>query len=382
MLARGIFTPDHDAFRDAFRDFLDAEGAPHAEEWEAEGRVSATFWRRAGELGFIGFEAEESLGGAGVADFRYNAIIAEEMADSGTAGDSFSMANDIVGPYLFDYADEEQKQRWVPGFVSGETVAAIAMSEPKAGSDLARISSTGRVEGDEIVINGTKTFITNGITADLVLVLVRTGTSSRAEMSLVVVESGAPGFERGKPFHKIGRKAQDTSELFFDEVRVPLANVVGEVGRAFDIVKRNLPRERLSIGIYAVANAARALRLAKQYATERHTFGKPLVEHQVVLHQLAEMATAIQVARSHIDACIMALNEGLLTPEDAAGAKYWATDLEFATIDRTLQLFGGYGYMEEYPIARMWRDSRVQRIYGGANDILKEIVGRGLLVAD
>jgi len=379
MPARRIFTEEHVAFRNAFRDFLEAEAVPHVAKWEAAGRVPAEFWRSAGAHGFIGFEASEDLGGLGISDFRFNAIIAEEIADSGTAGDSFAMANDIVGPYLFDYATPEQQRRWVPEFASGETVAAIAMTEPGTGSDLARITTTGRIDGDSIVINGSKTFITNGLTADLVLVLVRSGTSSRAEMTLVAVEAGTPGFTRGPALHKIGRKAQDTSELFFDDVRVPLANVVGEVGRAFDNVKRNLPRERLSIAIYGVASARRALRLAMEHASQRTTFGTPLREHQVVLHQLAEMHTAIEVAQSHIDACIMALNDGELSPEDASGAKYWATDLEFQTIDRALQLFGGYGYMEEYPIARMWRDARVQRIYGGANDIMRDIVGRALI---
>lgn len=378
MPARRLYAEEHEAFRDAFRSFLNAEALPAAAAWEEAGMVSRGFWRSAARMGFVGFEAPERLGGSGVADFRFNAVIAEEVADSGTVGDGFAMANDIVGPYLYDYASEEQKQRWVPGFATGEIVAAIAMSEPGAGSDLAGVATTARADGDEIVLRGTKTFITNGITADLVLVLAKSG-DAHGEMSMVAVEAGTPGFSRGPALHKIGRKAQDTSELFFDDVRVPRGNLIGEPGRAFDMVKLNLPRERMSIAVYAVASARRALALALEHAAQRSTFGKRLDTHQVVIHQLAELHTAIEVAQSHIDACVVALNEARLSAEDAAGAKYWATDLEFATIDRVLQLFGGYGYMEEYPIARMWRDARVQRIYGGANDIMKEIVGRGLL---
>ena len=378
MVQRRIFDDEHRSFRQSFRAFLDAEAVPKVDEWEAQGFVSPEFWKRAGAQGFVGFDAADELGGAGNRDFRFNAIIAEEVADSGSAGDGFAMANDIVGPYLIEYATAEQQQRWVPSFVSGDTVAAIAMSEPGAGSDLARISTTGRIDGDQIVLNGSKTFITNGLTADLVLVLARTGSSTRSDLSLVAVEYGTPGFDRGRALEKIGRHGQDTAELFFTDCRVPLSNVIGEVDAAFDLVKRNLPRERLSIAIYGVASARRALRLGLEHASTRSTFGKPLIQHQTVLHKLADLHTAIEVTQSHIDNCIVALNLGDLSPEDAAGAKYWATDLESRTIDEVLQLFGGYGYMEEYPIARMWRDSRVQRIYGGANEIMREIVGRGL----
>jgi acyl-CoA dehydrogenase len=379
MVQRRMFNEEHHAFRESFRDFLEAEAVPFVADWEATGHVDKRFWPKAGAQGFLGFEASEELGGLGIRDFRFNAIIAEEVADSGAAGDGFAMHNDIVGPYLIEYASKEQQERWVPDFTAGKIVTAIAMSEPGAGSDLARITATGRVEGDDIVINGSKTFITNGITADLVLVLVRSGTETRGQMSLVAVEANTPGFTRGTPFHKIGRKGQDTSELFFDGCRVPLTNVVGELHGAFDIVKRNLPRERLSIAITGVASARRALRLGLEQANQRSTFGKPLAQHQTVLHKLASIHTAVEVAQSHIDNCVIALNSGALSPEDAAGAKYWATDLESSVIDDVLQLFGGYGYMEEYPIARMWRDSRVQRIYGGANEIMKEIVGRALV---
>jgi acyl-CoA dehydrogenase len=375
-----MFEAEHDDFRAAFRAFLDREAVPRSDVWEEQGHVDKSFWRKAGEAGYLAFEAPESFGGLGVRDFRFNAVIAEEVVASGMAGDGFALHNDIVAPYLLEHTSQEQLQRWLPGVVRGETVTAIAMSEPGAGSDLARISTTARREGDTLVLNGSKTFITNGYTADLVLVLARGRGEDDTDtgMNLVAVESGTPGFQQAKPLKKVGRRAQDTAELHFDDCRVPASHVIGPPGRAFDLVKQNLPRERLSIAITAVASARRGLALALAHADTRRTFGKPLRSHQTVLHRLADMHTRTQVAQSHIDACVLALNAGELTPEDAAGAKYYATDLEGAVLDEALQLFGGYGYMEEYPIARMWRDARVQRIYGGANDILKEVVGRGL----
>ncbi len=374
-MRRALFDQDHEDFRRGFRDFLEAEALPHAEAWLAAGTADNTFWKAAGAAGFLGFEAPVELGGLGIDDFRYNAVIAEETAALGVVTDGFSLHNDIVAPYLIDYATPEQQGRWLPGFTSGDTVTAIAMTEPQAGSDLAAVRTTVRRDGDDLVLDGAKTFITNGSTAHLVLVLAR---DEDGGMSLVAVEEGTPGLSRGVPLHKIGRHGQDTAEVFLDGVRVPVANLVGERGRAFDLVKRNLPRERLSIAVYAVENAARALRLALEHTTLRTTFGKPIAEHQAVRHQLAEMHTAIQVARSHVDACVVALGRRELSPEDAAGAKFWATDLEGQVLDGCLQLFGGYGFMEEYPIGRMWRDARIQRIYGGANEIMKEIVGRGL----
>jgi acyl-CoA dehydrogenase len=377
-MRRRLFEQEHEDFRSAFRAFVDSEAVPKSADWEEAGFVEKEFWRKAGDAGFLGFEASPEFGGLGVSDFRFNAVIGEEVAASGMVGDGFALHNDIVAPYVIDYASDEQRQRWVPGFVSGETVTAIAMSEPGAGSDLARISTRATIEDDTIVLNGSKTFITNGFTADLALVLARTGEDDGKGMSLIAVEAGTPGFTKGKPLKKIGRRAQDTGEFFFDDCRVPMVNLIGEPGAAFDLVKRNLPRERLTIAVTAVASARRALDLALAHADERHTFGKPLRAHQTVLHKLATWHTSIQVLQSHVDACIVALNDGELTPEDAAGVKYYATDLEGSVIDDVLQLFGGYGYMEEYPIARMWRDARIQRIYGGANEILKEIVGRGL----
>lgn len=378
-MRRTLFSEEHELFRDGFRAFLERSAVPNVELWEDLGHVPGDFWQAAGAEGYVGFEAPEDFGGAGISDFRFNAVIAEEVADSGMAGDGFALQNDILAPYLIEYTTDEQRTRWLSGFTAGTLIPAIAMSEPVAGSDLARIALRATRADDHYVLNGSKTFITNGMTADLVLVLARTGENDGRGMSLIAVEAGTPGFTKGRALKKIGRKAQDTGELFFEDCRVPVANLVGEPGRAFDLVKRNLPRERLSIAVFAVASAARALRLALDHSRMRETFGRPLHTHQTVLHALAEMHTEIQAARSHVDNCVIELGEGTLSAEDAAGAKYLATELEWTTIDRALQLFGGYGYMEEYPIARMWRDARVQRIYGGANEIMKEIVGRSLV---
>jgi acyl-CoA dehydrogenase len=378
-MKRRIFEVEHAEFRAAFRSFLDREAVPYARDWEAAGMVDREFWKRAGALGYLGFEAPSEFGGLSLRDYRFNAVMVEEVVASGTAGDGFALHNDIVAPYLLDICSPEQRARWLPGFVTGHTLTAIAMTEPDAGSDLARIGTTAVVDGDHLVLNGTKTFITNGYTADLIFVLARTGENAGRGQTLVAVERGTAGLSRGTPLRKIGRMAQDTAEIFLDDCRVPLANIVGTPGAALDIIKKNLPRERLSIAVGAVAAAERALQLAVEYARQRRTFGKPIAEHQVVLHQLAELHTAIQVARSHIDNCIVEFNAGELSAADAAGAKYWATDLEGSVTDRALQMFGGYGYMEEFPIGRMWRDARVQRIYGGANDILKDVVGRALI---
>lgn len=377
-MRRRLYDTDHDQFRAAFRTFLERNAVPHADEWEDRGTVDRGYWREAGKAGFIGFEAPVEHGGLAIHDFRYNAVITEEIVRSGVNGDAFTMANDILAPYLIEVTDEAQAQRWLPGFVSGELIAALALSEPGGGSDLAALTTTGTWHGDRIVINGSKTFITSGATADLALVLVRTGEADGRGMTLVAVEADTPGFTRGAPMHKIGRRAQDTAELFFTDCEVPAANVLGEPGEGFRLVMRNLARERLSIAVNGVCVARRALDLALDHTRERTTFGKRLVDHQSVRHAVAEMHTAIEVTQSHIDRCIVALDAGELTAVDAAAAKFHATELEFATADRCLQLFGGYGYIEEYPIARLWRDARVTRIYGGANEIMREIVGRDI----
>lgn len=377
-MRRHLYSAEHETFRSAFREFLDHEAVPFVDDWEAAGTLPREFWKAAGDAGYLGFEADPELGGLGIDDFRYNAVIQEEVAASGIANDGFSLHNDIVAPYLLEFTTAEQRQRWLPGFTAGETITAIAMTEPQAGSDLAAVATSGRRKGSSLVLNGSKTFITNGSIADLVIVLVRTGENDGRGMTLVAVEEGTPGMTRGQPLKKAGRRGQDTAEVFFDDCTVSVDNILGEPGDAFSLVKRNLARERLSIAVHAVASADTGLQLALEHTAMRSTFGRPLNRHQAVSHTLAEMHTAVQVARSHVDACVVELNEGRLTAEDAAGAKFWATDLEGAILDQALQLFGGYGFMDEYPISRRWRDARVQRIYGGANEIMKDIVGRGL----
>ncbi|MDX6200292.1 MAG: hypothetical protein QOJ79_3443 [Actinomycetota bacterium] len=378
-MRRMLYDADHEAFRLGFRQFLLREAVPHTAEWETAGLVDRAFWRAAGAAGYLGFEAATAYGGLGLRDFRYNAVMSEEVVALGVASDGFSMHNDIVTPYLLDVATAEQQQRWLPGFTDGSTITALAMSEPGAGSDVASVRTTARYDGDDLVLDGSKTFITNGSRADLVIVLARTGEGDGAKgLSLVVVEAGTPGFTHGSPLAKIGRHGQDTAELFFDGCRVPRGNLLGEPGGAFRVVMTKLARERLSIAVLAVASARAALALAVQQCRERTAFGQPIGQFQVLRHQLAEMHTEVQVAQTYVDACVLALNAGTLTAPDAAGAKYWTTELQWRVVDRCLQLFGGYGYMEEYPIARIWRDARVQRIYGGTTEIMKEVVGRDL----
>jgi len=379
---RTLYGREHEDFRSAFRQFLEREAVPHTDRWEEAGLVDRSFFEAAGRAGFLGFEAPEEFGGLGVDDFRYNAVMAEEIVATGTAGDGFTLGNDILAPYLIELTTPEQRARWLPGFTAGTLIPAIAMTEPTTGSDLRAIRTTARRDGDGYVLDGAKTFITNGAQADLVLVLARTGERDGRGMSLLAVEAGTPGFTRGRPLHKIGRKAQDTAELFFDGCRVPAANLVGEPGAGLRLVLGNLPRERLSMAVLAVAAAERALDLALAHCRERTTFGVPLGSHQAVRFELADVHTQVGVARVYVDRCVQALVDGELTAEEAAAAKYWTTDLQCSVIDRCLQLFGGYGYMEEYPIARMWRDARVQRIYGGTNEIMKEVVGRAVVAPD
>ncbi|MCW2542552.1 MAG: acyl-CoA dehydrogenase domain protein [Frankiales bacterium] len=378
-MRRVLYGAEHEDFRSGFRSFLVKEALPHTAAWEAQGIVDRTFWLAAGAAGYLGFEASEALGGMGIRDFRFNAVMSEELVALGIAGDGFSMHNDILAPYLLELCTTEQQARWLPAFTSGEMVAAIAMTEPGAGSDLAGIRTTAHRDGDSWVIDGSKAFITNGSQADLVLVLARTGERDGRGMSLIAVEAGAPGLERGRPLAKIGRHGQDTAELFFSACRVPVNNVIGQPGDGFATVMANLPRERLSIAVLAVASAVAALRLALQHCHERTAFGQAIGQLQTAKHALAEMHTEVQVAQQYVDRCVAELNAGQLSAADAAGAKFFTTELQWRVVDRCLQLFGGYGYMEEFAIARIWRDARVQRIYGGTTEIMKEVVGRELM---
>lgn len=378
-MVRTIFEPEHEDLRASVRAFLHKEAVPHTEEWERAGMVPRAFWEAAAGHGFVGFEVPEVYGGAGVRDFRFNAVVGEEVALAGVAGDNFMLQNDIIAPYLIDLTTEEQRGRWLPAFCEGKLIAAIAMTEPGAGSDLRAMRTRARRDGDDWIIDGTKTFVTSGIVADLVLVAARTDPAGgKKGFTLFGIEAGTSGFDRGRKLEKSGRWAQDTAELFFEEVRVPTENVIGEIGSGLPYLLRNLPRERLAMAINAVAACERALEITLSYVMERKAFGSPIGSFQFNKLTLAELATKVEVARSHVDRCIVAVNDGSLSPAEAAGAKALMTDLQNEVADRCVQLHGGYGYMVEYEVARLWRDARVQRIYGGANEVMYEVVGRSL----
>jgi alkylation response protein AidB-like acyl-CoA dehydrogenase len=378
-MKRTLYTDEHLMFRDAFHRFLEKEILPYHEQWERDGIVPREVWRKAGELGFLCFEAPEELGGLGEHDYRYHAVIAEELAYYGATGIGFGLHSSIVLPYILRYGTPEQQRRWVPRMVSGEWIGAIAMTEPAAGSDLAGIRTTALREGDCYIVNGQKTFITNGINSDLVITVVKTDPSQRHKgISLLVIERGMEGFTRGRNLEKIGLKAQDTAELFFDNVRVPVANLLGEEGKGFYYLMERLPQERLDIAVTAVAACEAALDMTVRYCKERTAFGQPIGSFQNSRFKLAEMKTEIEIARVFVDRCIETLNAGELTAEEAAMAKWWTTDLQKRVMDECLQLHGGYGYMLEYPIAKFYLDARVQAIYGGTNEIMKEVIGRGM----
>ncbi|MFC4117428.1 acyl-CoA dehydrogenase family protein [Nonomuraea zeae] len=377
-MQRDLFDEEHLLFRETVREFMAREVVPHHEQWEQDGIVPREVWKKAGELGMFGFSVPEEYGGAGIKDFRYNAVIVEEIIKYAASGLGFSLHNDVMAPYVVDLTNDEQKQRWLPGFVTGELITAIAMSEPGAGSDLQGIRTTALREGDHYLVNGQKTFITNGINADLVVVVAKTDPEAGARgTTLLAVERGMEGFSRGRNLAKIGMKAQDTAELFFENVRVPAANRLGpNDGEGFVQLMNNLPQERLSIAVAAVAAAEAVLEQTIEYCKTRQAFGRNIGSFQNTRFVLAELATETEIARHYVDKCIVALNAGRLTVVDAAKAKWWTTELQTKVIDRCLQLHGGYGYMMEYPVAKAWIDSRVQTIYGGTTEIMKEIIGR------
>jgi acyl-CoA dehydrogenase len=379
-MARDIFEPEHDDFRASVRGFLEREALGLRDRWEQDGQLDRGFWKKAAAQGFVGFEAPEALGGLGLDDYRFNAILLEETCALGLLPDHFMLQNDVLGPYLFELADAEQQSRWLPGFTAGELIAAIAMSEPGAGSDLRGITTSARRDGDHYVLNGSKTFISSGTHADLIVVAARTATEARASsaFSLLVVEGGMEGFERGRKLEKVGRHSQDTSELFFNDVRVPVANRLGDEGDGLRSLMRNLARERLAVSVAAVAGARYALDLTLEYVRDRKAFGTPIGRFQVNQHALAQMTTELQIAQHYVDRCIAAEAAHALSHVDAAGLKAWTTETQWKIVDRCLQLHGGYGYMDEYMISRVWRDARVQRIYGGSTEIMWEIVGRSL----
>ncbi|HVN11347.1 MAG TPA: acyl-CoA dehydrogenase family protein [Kineosporiaceae bacterium] len=380
-MRRHLFDDEHEAFRDSIRRFLDKEVLPHYSQWERNGIVPREVFLAAGADGFLGMAVPQEYGGGGVADFRFNVVIAEETARAGVTGFGLgiSLHNDIVLPYLLSFTTEEQKARWLPGAASGELITAVAMTEPGMGSDLASMRTTAVRDGDVYVVDGSKTFITNGINADLVVTAVKTDPAQRHRgVSLLVVERGTPGFERGRNLDKIGQHAQDTAELFFGGARVPTRNLLGEEGQGFGQLVTKLPQERLSIAVGAAAAARVALDWTVEYAKDRTAFGQSIGSFQNSRFRLAEMATEIDIAQHYLDDCVRALDSGELAPEDAAKAKWWTTELQGRVVDTCVQLHGGYGYMVEYPIARAYADARVTRIYGGTTEIMKEIVGRSL----
>ncbi|GAA0615390.1 acyl-CoA dehydrogenase family protein [Sporichthya brevicatena] len=382
-MQRGIFDPSHDDFRATCREFFERDCVPYVDEWERAGQVSREAWRAAGKQGLLAWEAPEEYGGLGLVDFRFNAVLIEEFWATGTVGIGLGLQNEILLPYLLDLTTPEQKARWLPGFVAGELIGAIAISEPGAGSDVRAVRTSARRDGDHYVINGSKTFISNGLLADLVLVVCRTSEmDGHRGLSLIVVESGTEGFTRGRQLDKIGQHSQDTAELSFVDVRVPVENLIGTEDRGFYHLMANLPRERLGIALQAAGAAERAFALTTQYAGDREAFGRPVGTFQANRHALAEIRIKLDVLRAYLDRCILAVNAGDLTAEEAAGAKWWATETQWEIVDRCLQMHGGYGYVNEYEIARIWRDSRVSRIYGGTNEVMKEIVGRSLGFAD
>ncbi|MCO7193827.1 acyl-CoA dehydrogenase family protein [Pseudonocardia sp. McavD-2-B] len=381
-MQREIFDDEHDAFRDLCRTFIAKEVTPYHEQWEENGQVDRSVWTAAGAAGLLGTAVPEEYGGGGVDDFRYNAILAEEIVAAGASGIGFPLHNDVVQPYLLRLCTDEQKQRWLPGFCSGELITAIAMTEPGTGSDLQGIATNAKQDANgDWILNGSKTFITNGILADLVIVVAKTDPDAKhLGFTLFVVERGMEGFERGRRLKKVGMKAQDTAELSFTDVRVPDANRLGEVGQGFVYLMQNLAQERLSIAVASVAGAEAAVRMTLEYTKERTAFGRPVANFQNTRFELAEMDTEVSIARVFVDRCITEHNGGSeLSVPDAAKAKWWCSDLQNRVVDRCVQLHGGYGYMLEYPIARAFVDSRVQAIYGGTNEIMKEIVGRSLI---
>jgi alkylation response protein AidB-like acyl-CoA dehydrogenase len=377
---RELYGPEHENYRASVAALLARDVVPHHEEWSDAGIVPRELFLALGELGAFGFDIDEKYGGHGTSDYRFNAVLAEEAQAAGVAPALIgpTLHADVVTPYLTDLTDEDQKRRWLPGQASGETISAIAMTEPGTGSDLSGIATRAVRDGDHYVVNGQKTFITNGVNADLVVTAVRTGEHPHRGLTLLVLERGMPGFERGRKLRKMGLHAQDTAELVFTDVRVPVANRLGEEGAGFAGLTHNLARERLGIAVSAMAGARAALALTIDHVRDRSVFGSALGSLQHPRMTLAELATEIDLGTTYVDRCVADLVADELDPVDAAKAKWWSTELHGRVLDRCVQLHGGYGYMHEYAVARAWADARVSRIYGGATEIMKEIIGRSL----
>ncbi|WP_170860556.1 acyl-CoA dehydrogenase family protein [Pseudomonas marincola] len=378
MIPRTIFSSDHELFRDSVRKFLEQDAVPFHAQWEKDGFIDRALWNKAGEAGMLCSHIPEEYGGIG-ADFLYSTVVIEEIGKLGLTGIGFSLHSDIVAPYILHYGSEALKQKYLPKMVTGEMVTAIAMTEPGAGSDLQGVKTTAVLDGDDYIINGSKTFITNGYLADLVIVVAKTDPKAGAKgTSLFLVEASTPGFTKGQRLEKVGMKAQDTSELFFQDVRVPKENLLGQAGMGFAYLMQELPQERLTVGIGAIASAQAALGWTLEYTRDRKAFGKAISDFQNTRFKLAEMATEIQVGQVFVDRCLELHLNGKLDVPTAAMLKYWGTDLQCKVLDECVQLHGGYGFMWEYPVARAWADARVQRIYAGTNEIMKEIIARSL----
>jgi alkylation response protein AidB-like acyl-CoA dehydrogenase len=381
-MQRDLYTDEHEVFRDVVRTFVEREVRPHLTKWDEDRSTGREVWLAAGRQGVIGLSGPEECGGAGLSDFRFRNVVIEEIARVGSASlqSSFSLQDDILIPYLTSLATPQQRSRWLAPMCAGEKIAAIAMTEPGAGSDLRGIRTRADKVSGGWKINGAKTFITSGIQSDLVVVVARTGEPGAADgFSLIVVEEGTAGFSRGRKLDKIGMLAQDTAELYFDDVFVPEENLLGTEGAGFRHLMYHLPLERFGIAAAAIAAADAAFAWTLDYVKEREAFGQRIADFQNTQFVLAEISTELDVTRAYVDKCVLALSEGKLSAVEASKAKLWATDVQVRTIDRLLQLYGGYGYMLEYPIARAYRDARVQKIYGGTNEVMKLIVGRDLV---
>ncbi|QNN52793.1 acyl-CoA dehydrogenase family protein [Nocardioides mesophilus] len=379
-MRRRIYDADHESFRDSVREFLDRQVRPRGEEFIENRAFPRDLWIEAGKQGFLGLEVPEEYGGSAAGDYRYNAVLGEELSKVTAALSScFGIHGDIVAPYLVDLCTEEQKRRWLPGFCTGELLTAIGMTEPSGGSDLAALRTTAVRDGDDWILNGSKTFITNGYSADLVVVAARTSPEKKARgITLFAVETGMPGFTRGRKLDKVGQTESDTAELFFDDVRVPQANVLGEVDQGFIHMMERLPQERLGAAVSNIAHAAQILEETIDYAKERKAFGQPIGAFQHNKFLLAELVTKIEVSRAYVDQCVLAHTDGELTAVDAAKAKWWSAQVQNDVLDSCVQLYGGYGFMNEYRVARAWRDARVTKIWAGSNEIMKELIGRDL----
>ncbi|MCW2596150.1 MAG: hypothetical protein QOJ78_1789 [Pseudonocardiales bacterium] len=377
---RNHYDADHLAFGEAFRAYVDKVIVPNYMDWERAGISPREIFQEAGKGGFLGMAVPEEFGGGGVDDFRFNQVLNEQIALAGVTGTGLgiSLHNDTCLPYFLTFCNDEQKQRWLPGIVSGGLITAVAMTEPGAGSDLSGIRTSAKLDGDHYVVNGSKTFITNGINADLVITAVRTGEDRHKGISLMIIERGMDGFERGRNLDKLGLHSQDTAELAFTDVRVPVANRLGEEGEGFTYLTQKLPQERTSIAVNGVAEARAAFEETLQYVQDRKAFGKTIGSFQNTKFVLAELITEIDVAQAFLDQCVDRLNEKKLSAADAAKAKWWCTELQGRAIDKCLQLHGGYGYMTEYPVSRRYADARVTRIYGGTTEIMKSVVSKSL----